>query len=135
VPDVEWFGPDGAPVDWGAVNGSLACFFAAPAAEPPASGSGVEAGDAIGVARDVLIVAHAGLESIAFSLPRPAIVRDRPWRLFVHTGREPPDDVQPDGSGPLVDVERPLELPPRSLVCLVADVRQRRSARAGTPRK
>ncbi|MFM9009505.1 MAG: glycogen debranching protein GlgX, partial [Planctomycetota bacterium] len=33
VPDVEWFGPDGAPVDWGAVNGSLACFFAAPAAE------------------------------------------------------------------------------------------------------
>ncbi|MFM7184471.1 MAG: glycogen debranching protein GlgX [Planctomycetota bacterium] len=135
VPDVEWFGPDGAPVDWGAVNGSLACFFAAPAAEPPASGSGVEARDAIGVARDVLIVAHAGLESIAFSLPRPAIVRDRPWRLFVHTGREPPDDVQPDGSGPLVDVERPLELPPRSLVCLVADVRQRRSARAGTPRK
>jgi len=43
------------------------------------------------------------------------------WRLFVHTGQHPPDDVFPPGAGPEIDVTRPLELPERSIVCLVAD--------------
>jgi len=135
APDVEWFGPGGEPIDWASVDGSLACFFAAPSPERLIAGNNLEAGGMEGVARDMLILAHAGLQSISFVLPQPAVVRDRPWRLFLHTGRESPEDIHPDGSGPLVDVGRPLDLPPRSLVCLVADGRQRRGGRTGTPRK
>jgi hypothetical protein len=38
----------------------------------------------------------------------------------VHTAQASPNDIFAHGLGPLVDVTKPLELPGRSLVCLVA---------------
>ena len=44
------------------------------------------------------------------------------WRVFIDTAKAPPADVHPDAGGPAVDVDQLLNLPERSLVCLVADV-------------
>ena len=120
LPDVEWFGADGEPIDWHAADGGIACFFAAPTRERLVAGNNLEAGGIAGVPRHVLIVAHAGSEPASIVLPQPAIVRSLPWRLFVHTGQASPNDIFADGLGALVDVTKPLELPGRSLVCLVA---------------
>jgi hypothetical protein len=54
-------------------------------------------------------------------LPRPQSIASLPWRLFIQTGQDGPDDVHPDGNGPLVDVSKPIELKEMSLVCMVAD--------------
>ena len=120
LPDVEWFGAGGEPIDWHAADGGIACFFAAPTRERLVAGNNLEAGGIAGVPRHVLIVAHAGSEPASIVLPQPATVRSLPWRMFVHTGQASPNDIFADGLGPLVDVTKPLELPGRSLVCLVA---------------
>jgi glycogen operon protein len=120
LPDVEWFGAGGEPIDWHAADGGISCFFAAPTRERLVAGNNLEAGGIAGVPRHVLIVAHAGSEPASIVLPQPAIVRSLPWRLFVHTGQASPNDVFADGLGPLVDVTKPLEVPGRSLICLVA---------------
>jgi glycogen operon protein len=111
LPDVEWFSPEGAHIDWYAADTSLSCFFGAPAGERAA-------GD---VPRHVLVFAHAGSAPRIFHFPQAEAVRSLTWRLFVDTGRSPPHDVHPAGTGPLVDVERPVELADRSLVCFLAD--------------
>ena len=120
LPDVEWFGAGGEPIDWHAADGGIACFFAAPTRERLVAGNNLEAGGIAGVPRHVLIVAHAGSEPASIVLPQPATVRSLPWRMFVHTGQASPNDIFADGLGPLVDVTKPLELPGRSLACLVA---------------
>jgi glycogen operon protein len=121
LPDVEWFGAGGEPIDWHAADGGISCFFAAPTRERLVAGNNLEAGGIAGVPRHVLIVAHAGSEPASIVLPQPATVRSLPWRLFVHTGQPAPNDIFADGLGPLVDMTKPLELPGRSLVCLVAN--------------
>jgi glycogen operon protein len=121
LPDVEWFGAGGEPIDWHAADGGISCFFAAPTRERLVAGNNLEAGGIAGVPRHVLIVAHAGSEPASIVLPQPATVRSLPWRLFVHTGQQAPNDIFADGLGPPVDMTKPLELPGRSLVCLVAN--------------
>ena len=120
-PDVEWFSPEGVHIDWYAANGGLTCFFSAPAPESLVQWNDVAAGGIGGVSKHVLIMAHAGSGPSVFHLPQTAAVRGLVWRLFVHTAQEPPSDIYPDGSGPVIDPNRTLELPERSLVCLVAD--------------
>lgn len=120
LPDVEWFSPEGVHIDWYAANGGLTCFFGAPAPEALLAGNDAAAGGIEGVPKHVLVMAHAGSASGTFHLPQTAAVRGLPWRLFVHTAQESPGDIFPDGSGPAIDPDRPLELPERSLVCLVA---------------
>jgi glycogen operon protein len=121
LPDVEWFSPEGVHIDWYAANGGLICFFAAPSPESLVAGNDVATGGIEGVPKHVLIMAHAGSGPGTFHLPQTAAVRGLPWRLFVHTAQEPPGDIFPDGTGPAVPPDRSLELPERSLVCLVAD--------------
>jgi len=111
LPDVEWFSPEGDHIDWYAVDGSLTCFFGAPHAEPAAGE----------VPRHVLVFAHAGSVAKLFRFPHAAALRGLSWRMLIDTGRAPPHDIHPAGEGPLVDVEKPIELVDRSLVCLVAD--------------
>jgi glycogen operon protein len=111
LPDVEWFSPEGAHIDWYAADTSLSCFFGAPAGARAA-------GD---VPRHVLVFAHAGSAPRIFHFPQAEAVRSLTWRLFVDTGKSQPHDVHPAGTGPLVDVERPVELADRSLVCFLAD--------------
>jgi glycogen operon protein len=111
LPDVEWFSPEGAHIDWYAADGSLACFFGAPPGDRVA-------GD---VPRHVLVFAHAGSAPKTFHFPQAETLRSLPWRLFIDTGRSPPADIHAAGAGPLIDVRQPLELSDRSLVCLLAD--------------
>lgn len=119
LPDVEWFSPEGRHIDWYAADASLTCFFAAPAAgelaaQPESLGSG-------GAARHVMIFAHAGPLPRTFLFPLSQPLRQLRWREFVNTGRSPPDDIHPGGHGPAIDVEQPLLLAERTLVCLVAE--------------
>jgi len=134
LPDVEWFGAGGEPIDWHAADGGISCFFAAPTRERLVAGNNLEAGGIAGVPRHVLIVAHAGSEPAAIVLPQPATVRSLPWRLFVHTGRPAPNDIFGDGRGPLVAGSEPLQLPGRSLVCLVASPAEAVAQKTAVPR-
>jgi glycogen operon protein len=119
LPDVEWFSPEGIHVDWYAAEASLVCFFGAPESEALARGD-AEAGGTAGTPRHVLIFSHAGSLPRTFHFPKAKAIASLTWRILVATGKSPPDDIFPDGSGPVVDVEGPIELPPRSLVCMVA---------------
>ncbi len=121
VPDVEWFSPDGIHIDWHAGDASLTVLFGAPATVELASGPDLAAGGNDGTARHVLVFAHAGTQPRSFRFPQSETLRALDWRLFVHTGHRPPEDVYPDGNGPPIDFDMPLVLPERSLVCLVAE--------------
>ncbi|MFM7107002.1 MAG: glycogen debranching protein GlgX [Planctomycetaceae bacterium] len=134
LPDVEWFSPDGEHIDWYAADGSLCCFFGAPDREALLAGPDVAAGGVAGVARHVLVVAHAGSEPRTFLFPRPALLRALAWRVVVDTGRPPPGDIRPDDAGPAIDVDSPLERRARSLLVLVADaVPRKQPADAAVP--
>ena len=122
LPDVEWFTPDGTHVDWYSADASLACFFGAPTREKLLQENDVAAGGVEGTPRHVLIFTHSGSLPRLFHVPRSPAIQELRWRLFVHTGQAAPDDIFPDGTGPVVDVTKPIELPERSIVCLVADV-------------
>jgi isoamylase len=122
LPDVEWFSPEGHHIDWYAADGSLTCFFSAPLPDELAAEPDPAAGGSAGTPRHVMLFAHAGSSPRAFSFPRPEAVRRLAWRVFIDTAKAPPADVYPDAGGPAVDVEQLLNLPERSLVCLVADV-------------
>jgi len=123
LPDVEWFSPDGAHVDWYAADASLTCFFGAPIRVRLAGEESIE-----GTPRHVLIFSNAGSLPRLFQFPRPIPIRDLDWRLFIHTGQAPPEDVFESSCGPHLDPSEPIELPERSLVCLVADAEPRRIA-------
>ena len=121
LPDVEWFSAEGAHVDWYAADSSLACFFAAPTPETLETEDDADAGDGEGTARHVLIFCHAGTLPRTFQFPQTPAVAQLPWRLVVHTGHKPPADVTAFEEAAAVDVSQPVELPPRGLVCMVAD--------------
>ena len=118
TPDVEWFSPDGGPVDWGAAAASLVCFFSA-ALGPDASATAADG--APGRARPVLIFLHAGSEPRSFRIPRSPHVAGLPWRLFVDTREPSPFDLHGEGLGVAVEAGATLDLPGRALVCLVSD--------------
>jgi len=124
IPDVEWFSPDGTQIDWCSGEASLCCVFGV---EPGADGESRP--------RHVMLLLHAGSASRSFRLPESAPIRSLSWRLFVDTAAEPPDDIHPDGSGPLVDPAATLELRDRTLVCLVADPSGSTSPAPGPPHR
>jgi glycogen operon protein len=134
LPDVAWFGPDGQPIDWQMADGGISCFLAAPTPERLVAGNNLEAGGMAGVPRHVLVMAHAEATPKEFALPVPSIIRSLPWRLFVHTGRPAPNDIFGDGRGPLVAGSEPLQLPGRSLVCLVASPAEAVAQKTAVPR-
>jgi isoamylase len=134
LPDVAWFGPDGQPIDWHVADGGISCFLAAPTPERLIAGNNLEAGGMAGVPRHVLVMAHAEATPKEFAIPVPSIIRSLPWRLFVHTGRPAPNDIFGDGRGPLVAGSEPLQLPGRSLVCLVASPAEAVARKAAVPR-
>jgi len=121
LPDVEWFSPEGAHIDWYAADASLTCFFGAPSAEVLFRDPEPAAGGTEGTPRHVLVFAHAGSLPRTFRFPESEPLRALPWRTFIQTAASPPADVFPDGDGPPVDVSEPLVLPERSLLCLVAE--------------
>jgi glycogen operon protein len=108
LPDVAWYDPQGTPVDWSRDDRSLVCLLSAAEREaryaPPN--------------HHVLLICHAGLEARPFHLPD--VARGLPWRLFVNTAAEPPQDIYPDLDGPEPPSGGVIPLDPRSLVCYVA---------------
>jgi glycogen operon protein len=121
LPDVEWFSPEGVHIDWYAADGSLACCFGAPTPEQLRDDEDPAAGGSAGTPRHVLIFAHAGSAPRTFRFPDAPALRQLSWRVIIDTCRLPPDDIHAEGVGPPVDPEQPLDLPERSLLCLVAD--------------
>ena len=129
LPDVEWFSPEGNHVDWYAADASITCFFGAPSDAKLHNAADLSAGGIEGTARHVLIFCHAGALPRTFHFPQSPVIADLPWRVFVDTSKRSPHDIHPENTGPLVNVSKPLELPERSLVCLVADMVAPRSQR------
>jgi isoamylase len=122
LPDVEWFSPEGNHIDWYAADASLTCFFSAPSAEELTREPDPAAGGSDGTPRHVLFFMHAGSLPRAFTFPHSRPLRQLSWKRFVDTGRAPPNDAILTPNGPPIDVNKPVELSERSLVCLVADV-------------
>jgi glycogen operon protein len=121
LPDVEWFSAEGVHIDWYSADCSLTCVFGAPTREKLLAGDDLTAGGIEGAPRHVMVMTHAGSLPRGFRFPESPAIRALAWRVFVQTAAAPPADVLPDGTGPLIDVDRPVELPARSLLCLVAE--------------
>ena len=120
LPDVEWFAADGGAVDWYAADAALTCFLGAPAPGSLTDDGGL-LGGVTGMPRHVLLFVNASGMSRSFRIPASGPIPRLSWRWFIQTALPPPADIHADGRGPLADPCLPVELPPRSLACLVAD--------------
>ncbi|MCC7475861.1 MAG: glycogen debranching protein GlgX [Pirellulales bacterium] len=105
LPDVSWFNPNGTAVDWSVVGSSLTCVLGTSGVSDPA-------------ARAILIMLHCGPQPHEFIQPRNTT--NLPWRLFIDTAAESPDDIYPDADGPPLGPE-PVLLDPQTLRCYVAE--------------
>lgn len=105
LPDVSWYGPGGQCIDWRHTFHSLTCIFGTSWQDNPA-------------ARHVMIFMHSGGAPQDFDVP--VLARDLQWRLFIDTAAPAPGDIYPDGDGPLLKPNEPVELNHHSLRCYVA---------------
>ncbi len=105
LPDVSWYAPDGTPIDWNHTNQSLTCVLGTSGLDDPA-------------ARHVMIMVHGSAHPQVMAVP--AAAANIPWRLFVDTAAEPPDDVYPQTDGPAPD-QSPMTLEGHSMRCYVAE--------------
>jgi glycogen operon protein len=108
LPDVSWYGPDGATINWAASDRSLQCLLAAVA---PSNGEPSHS-------RHILILCHAGAEPCRFLVPH--VARHLSWRLFVNTAAKTPGDIYPALDGPPAPPDGAVMLEARSLVAYVA---------------
>lgn len=109
LPDVAWFGPHGGHVDWSSHQLALTCLLTAPPAEH----------DPAGTARDMLLMFNSTPDPCEFDFPE--VTRDRRWRLFIDTAKQPPLDIYPNLDGPPPPRSFHLGLTYRSFVCYVAE--------------
>ena len=107
LPDVSWFNAEGGSVDWSGGEHSLVCLFGAWPTTGPSSIA----------ARAVLIFTHSGPQPREFVVP--PLAQGNPWRLFINTAAESPEDIYPDADGP-PPADGKLVLLDHSLVCYVA---------------
>ena len=61
---------------------------------------------------------HNGIAPGVFLVPPE--VRPLPWRLFIDTAEESPEDIFPSGEGPYLSTDNPLELKERSMMVFTA---------------
>jgi glycogen operon protein len=85
LPDVSWYGADGRAIDWHHVNHSLVSVFGTSGLDDQA-------------ARPVMIMMHSWHDSAQFAVP--AVAASIPWRLFIDTAAESPEDIYPEADGP-----------------------------------
>ena len=108
LPDVNWFGVDGGPINWSDGRNSMVCILgAAPRREtldPPN--------------HHLMLLLHAGASPQKFVIPK--VARSYSWWMFVDTGAASPKDVYRDLDGPPPSLDWMVELEGRSLVCYVA---------------
>ena len=108
LPDISWHSAQGGPIDWDSDERSLTCILAA----LPRRRS-IDTPN-----HHILLMYHAGIESREFKVPEIAL--DVPWRLFVNTAAEPPNDVYPGLDGPRPGAGGVVPVESRSLLCFVA---------------
>jgi isoamylase len=108
LPDVSWFSAHGHVMDWNPEDRSLVCLL----------GAWPRAGANQLIARDVMMLCHAGGSPREFVLPEPA--RNMEWRLFVNTASESPGDIYPELDGPSPPPEGKLVLIEHSMLCYVS---------------
>jgi isoamylase len=107
LPDVSWFDAGGHGAQWDADHRSLVCLFGAADADARSPRG-----------RHVMILCHAGSEPQEFHLP--PFARALPWRLFVNTALDSPEDVFPAADGPPPPADGVVRVPNHTLVCFVA---------------
>ena len=108
LPDVSWYGACGGPVNWNGDDRSLMCILAAvPRPDPLVPPN-----------HHVLTMLHNGVDPRAFIIPIQA--RHLPWRLFVNTAAESPDDIYPGYDGPPAPADGRVILEGRSCVVFLA---------------
>ncbi len=107
--DVNWFSHLGTAVDWH--NGELAMvvMLTAPGQEDDPEGKG----------RDVLFLVNGNHDSRKFVLPQ--VARTIPWRCFIDTAADAPNDVFPNYEGPFMAKSGKVSLTGRSMQCFIAD--------------
>ena len=105
LPDVSWYNPDGKPMNWDTPSQSFTCIFGTAGLDDPAS-------------RSVMLLMHAGTDTQEYTIPPQ--VQTFPWRLFIDTSAESPQDIYPTMSGPALPMEGKLELIHHTLMCYVA---------------
>ena len=108
LPDVGWFDPQGASVDWKSNELPVVCLLSAFNDDEEAQGDD----------HAVLLLVNPSGKSRRFILP--PVVKGIPWRLFIDTNAKPPKDVYPQLGGPLLNPSRSVELNHHSLKCFVA---------------
>jgi glycogen operon protein len=122
LPDVSWFNPAGAPVDWSNGEQSLTCIFGAPlpVESPPAVGNANQITSNIKLAKrpHVLLMLNPIGQPREFQIPD--LVRMIKWRKFIDTSAPSPADIYPSFDGPAPPLQGPIVLAERSLVCYVA---------------
>ena len=122
LPDVSWFNPAGAPVDWSNGEQSLTCIFGAPlpVESPPAAGNANQIASNIKLAKrpHVLLMLNPIGQPREFQIPD--LVRMIKWRKFIDTSAPSPADIYPSFDGPAPPLQGPIVLAERSLVCYVA---------------
>jgi glycogen operon protein len=97
--DIEWYGVDGGPPDWGYESRSVACMLFG--------------------GQDLYLMVHAGFEKCQFNVPESP-KRDFGWHIAVDTALPSPDDIAFEGNERLPLCIGSYTLQPRSLVILVA---------------
>jgi glycogen operon protein len=108
LPDVSWFSASGGQVDWSGDSRSLVCLLGAvPPEESPSP-----------LNHNILMLFHAGVDARHFILP--PLAREIPWRLFVDTAAESPEDVFPSLDGPPPATNGVVTLEARSMRVYVA---------------
>jgi glycogen operon protein len=113
LPDVSWFDADGRPIDWTDDDPALVCLLGAAPVEETGSLPG----------RHVLLMIHGAGEPRPFVIPPSA--QRLPWRLFFDTAAESPHDIYPDHDGPLSQPKQVFTMVDRSMMCFVAERRDK----------
>jgi glycogen operon protein len=108
LPDASWYNADGKPIDWDRNDRSLVCLLAA----VPRTDTSTEPN------HHLLLFCHADPEPREFTFPEPA--RIIPWRLFIDTAAQSPEDIYPELDGPIPPSPGVIRLESRSMICYVA---------------
>ena len=109
LPDVSWHSFLGGPVDWGREDRSLICILGAVQRENETDAPNF----------NVMIMFHAGFDPRTFTIP--PVARHLPWRLFLDTAAETPNDIYPEYDGPHASVEGRVTLEGRSMMVYIAE--------------
>lgn len=105
LPDVSWYGVDGAPIDWHHTFHSLTCLL---------SPTGLDDEEA----RHVLVLMHSGGQPQDFRAPHNAGHLE--WRLVVDTSAESPADAFAESVGPSLDTGAPIPMDHHTLKCFIS---------------